>query len=326
MSGRDRLRDARNDQHPPLYDTYDNARYEEDEVFMRNAPRQTVGSLAAPQSYSMQSLTSAGVDFYSEVGSIQDQLKQLHQNITTLSQLQAKKFSATNPDAESQLTDQLTHLSNNTTSITNSIRNEINDLNNWNRKSPPGDFEFEARKNQIATLQNSFQRALTELQRNEYSMKEKQKEKMKRQIRIVKPDVTEDEIKSIMEDEKSGQQIFAQALSSERVSSGRTALSEVQNRQQELRKIEENILKLAQMMNDMSNLVLTQHEQIGQVEESARLVEDDTKMGVVSLGQAKVSAAGARRKRWIVFFILLAILVIVAAIVAYKVLQLRKKN
>lgn len=91
----------------------------------------------------------------------------------------------------------------------------------------------------------------------------------------VKPDATQEEIRAAYDDSQGGAQIFSQAVSfpsqklnrcceqrvddslisqlmQSRASGARAAFAEVQSRNQDLRKIEETITQLAQMMQDVS--------------------------------------------------------------------------
>lgn len=122
-----------------------------------------------------------------------------------------------------------------------------------------------------------------------------------------------------------------------RTSGARAAFAEVQSRNQDLRKIEETITELAQMMQDvrsgvlallsaralasshalslslslrnatqqMATLVLEQDESVRMIETQAVQVNTDVEQGLDQTKKAVKSARAARRKRWICFFILL---------------------
>lgn len=140
---------------------------------------------------------------------------------------------------------------------------------------------------------------------------------------LVKPDASQDEIRAAFED-NSGGQIFSQAVSvhdlqldfvhfaeisiysqlvQSRQSGARAAFAEIQTRNQDLRKIEETITQLAQMMQDvgyflplflslyirtdllcdwwnqMATLVLEQDEAVISIENNAVATEGDMQSG-----------------------------------------------
>lgn len=286
-------------------------------------------------SYAMQPMNTSGVPqpggdlspFFAEVESIQDEIKQLQGNITQVSDLHSRRLASTGDDQlQAQTASQLTQLTNSTSGLTNSIRNRITKLNDQNKRSVSGDPNFNTRKLQIANLQNSFKRSLEEYNLVEKRSRDKYRQRMERQIKIVKPDATQEEIRAAYEDSQGGAQIFSQALMQSRASGARAAFAEVQSRNQDLRKIEETITQLAQMMQDMATLVLEQDESVKMIETQAAQVNTDVEQGLDQTKKAVKSARAARRKRWICFFIILIIIIIAVVIGVYYGLKARNNN
>jgi len=144
---------------------------------------------------------------------------------------------------------------------------------------------------------------------------------MERQFKIVKPDASPDEVRAAVEDSNGGQ-IFSQALmSSNRYGDSRAAYREVQERQEDIKRIERTIGELAQLFNDMSVLVEQQDETIDEIQANSKRVEDDTEAGLQHTNKAVDSARAARKKRWICFCIILIILAIVGIVVGVVVAQ-----
>ncbi|GAA6003215.1 uncharacterized protein JCM10292_002924 [Rhodotorula paludigena] len=264
--------------------------------------------------------------FFAEVESIQDEIKQLHNNINAVSELHSRRLASTDDATQSQTGAQLSQLTSHTTGLTNSVRNRITKLNEINKTSPQGDANFQTRKLQIANLQNSFKRALEEYNLVEKRSREKYRDRMARQIKIVKPDATDSEIKAAWEDSQGGAQIFSQALMSSRTQGARAAFAEVQSRNQDLRKIEETITELAQMMQDMATLVLEQDEAVRTVETQAVQVNTDVEQGLKQTQSAVKSARRARKMRWACFIILLIIIIVVVVVVVVEVLKNQNDN
>ncbi|GAA5839228.1 hypothetical protein JCM3766R1_003149 [Sporobolomyces carnicolor] len=299
------------------------------------APAPPVGYGQNNNAYAMQPMNTSGVPqpggdlspFFAEVESIQDEIKQLQGNITNVSDLHSRRLASTGDDQlQAQTAAQLTQLTNATSGLTNSIRNRITKLNDQNKRSVQGDPNFNTRKLQIANLQNSFKRALEEYNLVEKRSRDKYRQRMERQIKIVKPDATQEEIKAAYEDSQGGAQIFSQALMQSRASGARAAFAEVQSRNQDLRKIEETITQLAQMMQDMATLVLEQDESVKMIEAQAAQVNTDVEQGLDQTKKAVKSARAARRKRWICFFIILIIVIIAVVIGVYYGLKARNNN
>jgi len=147
---------------------------------------------------------------------------------------------------------------------------------------------------------------------------------MERQFKIVKPDATPEEVRAVVDDSQGGQ-IFSQALmNSNRYGESRAAYREVQERHEDIKRIERTIAELAQLFNDMSILVEQQDETINIIEAQVSEVEKDVETGLGYTEKAVTSARSARKKRWICFIIFLIILAIVGAVVAVEILKTKK--
>lgn len=164
-----------------------------------------------------------------QVASIQDEIKNLHQNINSVSDLHSRRLATTDDAQQSQTAAQLSQLTAQTSGLTNSIRNRITKLNDQNKGSSAGDPDFNVRKTQIGGLQNGFKKALEEYNLVEKKSRDKYRQRMERQIRIgvfslhgemeeaddwraVKPDATQEEIRAAFDGQQGDQQIFSQAV------------------------------------------------------------------------------------------------------------------
>jgi hypothetical protein len=89
-----------------------------------------------------------------------------------------------------------------------------------------------------------------------------------------------------------------QLLNSNRYGDARGALREIQERNNDIKKIEKTLTELAQMFNEMSMLVEQQDENIVAIETSAAQVNTDMEGGLKHTEEAVVKARKARRKKW----------------------------
>lgn len=333
---RDRLRDIRANQqggNGGPQQQYTQQNYAPQQQYDQgNAPQQQYNpqqNYAPPQqSYPPYSQGAPTQDvmqgFFAEVESIQDDIKLLNSNIQSVGELHSRRLATTDESQQANSTAQLTQLTAQTSSLTQSLRNRITKLNDTNKRSKKGDPDFNVRKTQIGSLQSSFKRALEEYNLVEKRSRDKYRQRMERQIKIVKPDATQDEIRAAFDD-NSGGQIFSQALVQSRQSGARAAFAEVQSRNLDLRKIEETMTQLAQMMQDMAMLILEQDESVIAIEDNANKTSGDMAQGLVETQKAVKSARSARTKRWICFFIIITILAIIAIVLAVHFTNQNKK-
>jgi len=254
--------------------------------------------------------------FLTEVVSIQEGIDRFNENVRQIAALRLHSLNALDGEGQDDMT-RVEELTNETRMLSLRLKDRIKSLESAPVKGDP-----QLRSNRLAVLRNKFLEAIQNYQRVEQEGRVKVRQRAERQVRIVNPNASPEEIDTIVEG--GGQQIFAQALtSSTRYAESRNAYREVQQRQQDLQLMEKTLAELAQLFIDMGTLVEQHDAIINQVDETAGVVEADTEKGLAATEEAVRHARSARRKRWICFFILL-ICCAAVAIVLGVVLGTRK--
>ncbi|KAF5358271.1 hypothetical protein D9756_001641 [Leucocoprinus leucothites] len=261
--------------------------------------------------YQQQSNGRAAGDnaFLTEVVSIQEGIDQFNENIRQIATLRLHSLNALDGEGQNDMA-QVEELTNETRTLSLQLRDRIKKL-----EASPAQMDIQVRNNRMGLLRNKFLEAIQNYQRVEQEGRVKVRQRAERQVRIVNPDASPEEVNAIVEG--GGQQIFAQALtSSTRYAESRNAFREVQQRQQDLKQMENTLAELAQLFIDMGTLV-EQHEPIiNQVQDTAIEVEGDVMKGLKHEEEAVVHARRARRMRWICFFIVLICLAAVAIVLS----------
>jgi syntaxin 1B/2/3 len=122
-------------------------------------------------------------------------------------------------------------------------------------------------------------------------------DQMKRQYRIVRPDAPEEEVRRAVE--QGDQQVFSQALmQSDRRGQSRSALNAVQARHEAIQKIEQQMIELAQLFQDMENLVVQQEAAVVNIEMKGEEVVENMDKGNEQLTSGIKSARNARKWKW----------------------------
>ncbi|KZT11242.1 t-SNARE [Laetiporus sulphureus 93-53] len=255
--------------------------------------------------------------FYAEVSSIQDGLSEFGSNVSRIGELHSRSLNSTDDIANRRTSAELEELVGKTRSLSNDLKDRIQSLTQYPVPRPQ---DARIRNNQIGLLRSKFVEILQNYQQVERDYRARYKQRVERQFKIVKPDATPAEVDAVVNNtEGGGDQIFAQALSnSTRYGESRAAYREVQDRHQDILKIERTLEELAQMFNDMSVLVQQQDESINAIDTTAAEVEENTKKGLEQTEKAVVHARRARRMRWIcaiIVFICLAVVGIVVGVV-----------
>ncbi|KAI0273696.1 t-SNARE [Gloeopeniophorella convolvens] len=256
--------------------------------------------------------------FYNQISSIQDELRRFDANVSRISDLHSRTLGNMDDALSQQNAAALDELVAETRSLGNQIKSQIQDLDK--EPVPPGQ-DARIRKNQTSLVRSKFIEALQNYQQVEQQYRTRYRQRVERQFKIVKPDATPDEVAAVVQsDQGAGGQVFAQALTaSTAYGPTRAAYREVQERHEDIRKIERTLGELAQMFNDMDALVAQQDDTIVAIEASAAQVEGDTEAGLAQTGKAVEHARSARRKRWICFFLFLLVLAIIGIVVGVTV-------
>ncbi|CAD6574831.1 MAG: Plasma membrane t-SNARE, secretory vesicle fusion [Cyphobasidiales sp. Tagirdzhanova-0007] len=215
--------------------------------------------------------------------------------------------------------DELKRMQAETTRMSSYIRLHIKDLYAW----PPtagGTEEKETRCVLTNKQKQKFMDLIQEYREVEAKSRDREKARGERQIRIVKPDATQEELRYALESEQ-GSQVFANALQPGRNADARNVHREVQERREALKKIAETMIQLQQLFEDMAMMTEQQDEPIQYIEATAVKVETTVQKGNEHVVKAQVSATKARKKRVCCFWVLLAIVVIAAIAITMYVLH-----
>lgn len=260
-------------------------------------------------------------DFYDEISSIQGSLKQFNDNVSRISELHSRSINTTDEAAAQRNAAELEDLVADTGALSDTLKRRIKALERQRGSAR----DAQVRKQQTGLVKSKFMEAIQSYQTVEQQHRQKYRQRLERQYKIVKPDATPEEIRAVVEDDNGGQ-IFSQALlNTNRYGESKAAYREVQERHKDIQKIERTLAELAQLFNDMSILVEQQDETLDVIEETAAHVEKDTEAGLGHTMKAVESARSARKKRWICFGLFILLLVIVAIIIAVVVLNNQKK-
>ncbi|KIY50966.1 syntaxin-like protein [Fistulina hepatica ATCC 64428] len=265
-------------------------------------------------------LTSGGDSmsaFYSEISDLQDSIRTFNDNVAQISDLHSRSLNNMDDSSAQRNAQAMDELVNETSQLSNTLKRRIKSFEAQGSSGRDG----QIRKQQTALVKAKFVEAIQNYQTVEQQYRTKYKQRMERQFRIVKPDATQEEVRSVVNDENGGQ-VFSQALmNSNRWGESRAAYREVQERHEDIKRIEHTLAELAQLFNDMSVLVEQQDETITAIEAQAAVVEKDTEAGLGYTEKAVDSARSARKKRWICFFITIILLIIIAVIIAVVVIH-----
>ncbi|PPQ76563.1 hypothetical protein CVT26_013228 [Gymnopilus dilepis] len=209
--------------------------------------------------------------FLDEDKSIQEELQHVRDNISRISDLRSQALEAVgdrSPDSA-----QIEALTSETRDVLQDLKNRIGRLESSRSRQ-----DAQLRNNRIEFLRKKFLEVLQNYQREEQESRAKAKQRIERQLFIVKPDATAEEIQRAVDGGE--QQVFAQALTlSTRYGESRAAYREVEERQADLQRVERTLAELAQLFTDMATLVEQHDPVIKDIESTAADVNLNTQKG-----------------------------------------------
>ncbi|KAI0748257.1 t-SNARE [Daedaleopsis nitida] len=264
--------------------------------------------------------------FLNQVSDVQNGIATFSQNVNRISELHSRTLNTADDGASRHNAAMLDELVGETRKLSNELKEKIQALSAY----PVSRVQDQnMRKNQTSMLRQKFVEVLQNYQQEERDYRQKYKQRVERQFRIVKPDATPDEVAAVVNDtDGTGAQIFTQALSSStRYGESRMVYREVQDRHNDIQKIERTLEELAQLFSDMSVLVAQQDEAIDQIQVTAGKVEDDTRKGTKETEIAVDHARRARRMRKICFGIFVFVIAVLALVLGlYFGLRAKSNN
>ena len=151
---------------------------------------------------------------------------------------------------------------------------------------------------QVGATSRLVQSAINDFQNIDAQYQKSLKQQMARQYRIVRPEASEQEVREAVEDTES-QQVFSQALlQGNRRGQAQSALSAVQSRHEAIQKIERQMIELAELFQDMENLVVQQEAAVTNIEMKGEEVVENMDKGTEQIGVAVKTARATRKKKW----------------------------
>ncbi|KAG2221962.1 hypothetical protein INT45_010486 [Circinella minor] len=253
--------------------------------------------------------------FFREVEDIKEIIRDINVNISDIEELHGASMINISEEQMAENTHRLDLLSRKTTKLNNEAKKKIKALELSNARLPASAGDRPMRVTQHSAVKKRFIETIQRYQDIERTYQQKYRQRVERQIRIVKPDATPDEIDQVIDSDEAPQ-IFAQSLmNTNRSGHANAVLNEVQSRHDDIKKIEKTILELHQLFMDMQMMIEQQGEVLTNVEQQVEQTVVDLEQGNKDVEKAIVSARATRAKKWCCFVIAIIILVVVAILV-----------
>ncbi|KAF2014983.1 t-SNARE, partial [Aaosphaeria arxii CBS 175.79] len=245
-------------------------------------------------------------DFLARIEGARGRINSLSTHIQNIASIHQRLVSSPDTNASAQLESLVT-----STQIRNTeIKDEIKFLERDAARDPGNTLK----KTQVESLKRSFKDQLTQFQNEERDYRERYKDAVARQYRIVNPDATEAEVEEARNADWGDEGIFQQALKSNRSGQATSVLGAVRARHNDIQRIEKTMVELSVLFDQLAQEVVVQEQAVVDVERQAEGVKDDVEGGNTQLDQGIKSARRARKLKWWTLAVVVAIIAILALV------------
>ncbi|KAH7149553.1 t-SNARE [Dactylonectria estremocensis] len=261
------------------------------------------------QGYQEQQLPSSAAlplnDFLSRVQSLRNDIKALTTSIDYIGQLHQRTLGSTDGAAKDQLEHYVAQTQISNTAIKDGIKGLERDL------AKTTDTSRNTKNTQLQSLKTFFKSELDKYQSIERDYKQRYRDQIARQYRIVNPDASEEEVQEAAQADWGNEGVFQTALKTNRHGHASSLLGNVRARHSELQRIEQTLSELAILYEELATVVEQQEPVIQAAETNAINTVENIEKGNEQVKVANEHARNRRKLKWwcalVVFLIILAI-------------------
>lgn len=261
--------------------------------------------------------------FYAEVADAKSKIKEVRENTEKFKKVAAERFTTSIESRSKECREEINKLTKDTKRMLDEIKITINKMNEANRKLEQQErenkgksVELRIRENQLHSLSTEFMEALQRYQEVNQEYEATNYKNIKRRLRIVYRDLSDEELDEKIKSGDYDENIFAKQLLNTRSAehTARALYMEAKETCEDLQNLEMNMNELLGMMQDLYMLLTTQQDLIDNVEASCDNAAEYAIKAIKQIKGAKKVNRCNRRLMIIVFvatFMLIAIIVVI---------------
>jgi len=250
--------------------------------------------------------------FFKDVDQIKDDIEVIRNSTVKIGEINEEAVLATTTEKENDLSNQLRPLVNLTNKRAKNGKNLLTLLKEDNAKLKDDKdvlaSDLRIRENLCNTLTRKFIDEMKSYQSAQQKYKADIKNKMKRQVQIVKPDATDSEIEQVMKDEGGRDKLFKETILAGGVNESiTTAYNNVAGKYQDVLTLEQSVTELYQMFLDFAILTEQQGELLDQIQFQVDNAKDHIEAANVEVVGAIEHSKAARKKQCMIIVIVLVV-------------------
>jgi len=250
--------------------------------------------------------------FFAEVDNVKSTINYVQEKTKAVAKLQDQAMSAIRPEDSNKTSEDLgATLSDadkrcvTAKKLLASMKQETDELEQKN----PSASEVRIRRNMQQTLTQNFVNTVRAFQQAQQQYKNKMQDQVTRRVRIVKPEATSEEIDAVLRSGDTGA-IFRAAILQSGTDPVAQAYLDVQDKYQDVLRLEQSVKSLNQMFRDMALLVDRQGEMLNQIDHAVESTQDYVQQGTKQLKGA-LKARKSLRKKYMCLGLIITVIILV---------------
>ena len=246
-------------------------------------------------------------DFFAKVDEAKAGISAVKKASKRIRRITDERMLATSTNEEQGASRELGPLVDRTNATIKKTKNLLNELAEEDKSLK--DSEKRIRKNLASTLARKFGDVCQDYQKEQTRYKESVQATVKRQLEIVQPDVSQEEIDTVLRSGGPGQ-VMRSAILRGAADPVKDAYAHAADRYQDVLKLEQSVAELHQMFLDFALLTEQQGEMLDQIEYQVKAAGEYVEEGNVDIKKA-IQYQKEIRKRYCCLIVLILVIVLV---------------
>jgi len=261
--------------------------------------------------------------FFKDIEDIRADIKAIEEATKRIGEMNDRAVMSVSDSEEDELSRELTPLIQETNKSAKRTKSMLELLKEENKKfindKTVKDSDMRIRENLCNTLTRKFIDEMKSYQSNQQKYKTDLKNKAVRQIKMVKPDATPDEVEAVMKSDGGRTELYKQSILLGGVNESiKQTYTKVAGKYQDVVTLEQSVAELHQMFLDFALLTMQQGELIDQIEFNVKGAADYVEEANVDVHEAIEYSKKTRKKQcWIIILVLVIAIIL---LLSFKVI------
>lgn len=257
-------------------------------------------------------------EFFGVVESIKEDINVIRDATKQIGVINEESILAHTQDDERALSARLQPLISSTNKRAKRVKASLDGIKKQiaaEKQSKASASDLRVKENLNNTLTRKFVDEMKAYQNAQQKYKGDIKKKVKRQVQIVKPNATDDEIDAVMKSEGGQEALYKDKILTGVADPVKTAYAKVAGKYQDVLALESSITELYQMFQDFALLTDQQGELLNNIEKQVTEAAAYVEQGNVDIVQSIEYQKKIRKKQcWIIVLVLVAVIILLFAL------------